>query len=143
MAAKEPPRLEELTSVWPAVVDMLRGANAMLAALMDHAMPIAIDDRVLTLALPADAAFLKRKAEQDEHRRVAQEAIRKVTGVSLALRYELAAPMDEDAVDGGVANGSAGFRSGPEPLGEDELVRRLIEEFDAQEIDDIDEQAER
>jgi DNA polymerase III subunit gamma/tau len=125
--------LAQIVTQWPAVVEIVRTQNAMLAALLDSARPVAVDERELTLALPADAAFLKRKAEQDDYRRAAAEAVRNVTGTSLALHYELAAPAAEGAVDAG---------AGPGPLTEEELVRRFIDEFDAQEIVDIDEQAE-
>jgi DNA polymerase-3 subunit gamma/tau len=119
--------------MWPAVVEIVRAKNAMLAALLDGARPVAVDEGELTLALPSDAAFLKRKAEQDDYRRAAADAVRNVTGAALALRYELAAPAPEGAADVGTEPGA---------LTEEELVRRFIEEFDAQEIVDIDEQAE-
>ena len=70
-------------------------------------------------------AFLKRKAEQDEYRRATAEALRSVVGAALALRYELAdeqTPTRADAADVGFSD--------------DELVRRLVEEFDAQVLDD-------
>ena len=100
----------------------------MLAALLSDARPVAVADRELTLAFPGGAAFLKRKAEQDDHRRVAGEALRAVTGQTLALRYELR----DDHVDG------------PESdtvLSGEELVRRFMQEFDAEEVlgDDPDE----
>jgi DNA polymerase-3 subunit gamma/tau len=104
------------------VVDVVRGHNAMLAALLAGARPVAVGDRDLTLAFAPDAAFLKRKAEQDDHRRVTADALRTVTGQALALRYELR----ED--DGGQENREAPGLSG------EELVRRFIEEFDAEEL---------
>ena len=114
-------RLEELTAVWPAVVEMLRGESAMLAALLADARPVAVNDRELVLEFPADAAFLKRKAEQDDHRRVAADAVRSVTGRSLSLRFQLGAEASAPA-------------SGSEPVAEDELVRVIVEEFNAQEL---------
>ena len=97
---------------------MVRDDNAMLAALLDDARPVAVGEREVTLAFPAGAAFLKRKAEQDEHRRAAAEALRAVTGRRLAIRYELSEAADDE-----------------EPaLSGEELVRRFIEEFDAEEI---------
>ncbi len=114
--------LQTAIASWPAVVDLVRSDNAMLAALLADARPVAVGERELTLAFPGGAAFLKRKAEQDEHRRVAAEALRAVTGHRLALRYEL---RDDDDGDGD--------RDGAVLSGE-ELVRRFIEEFDAEEI---------
>jgi DNA polymerase III subunit gamma/tau len=115
--------LEELVAVWPAVVEMLRGESAMLAALLADARPVEVNERELILEFPADAAFLKRKAEQDDHRRVAVDAVRRVTGRSLALRFQLGT---EDSAPMGDA----------EPVAEDELVRVIVEEFNAQELAD-------
>jgi DNA polymerase-3 subunit gamma/tau len=80
----------------------------------------------VTLAFPASKAFSKRKAEQDDYRRVTADALRTVLGLSLALRYELRDPDDLP---------QAGAPSVAEPgLSQEELVRRLVEEFDAQEV---------
>src|SRR5690348_15459855 len=54
--------LETVVATWPAVVDLVRAQNAMLAALLADARPVATSERELTLAFPAGAAFLKRKA---------------------------------------------------------------------------------
>jgi hypothetical protein len=102
------------------VVETVKQGNAMLAALLADARAVAVGEQELTLAFPTGAAFLKRKAEQDENRRVAADAWRSVTGQPMALRYELRD--DVAAVDG-------------EPtLSGEELVRRFMEEFDAEEI---------
>ena len=95
----------------------------MLAALLNDARAVEINDRELTLAFPPGAAFLKRKAEQDDHRRVAGEAFRKVMGQSLALRYELREVEETPAAT-----------NGERTLSGEELVRRFLEEFDAEEI---------
>jgi hypothetical protein len=75
----------------------------------------------MTLAFPSGASFLKRKAEQDDYRRAAAEALKTVTGQRLALRYEL-----RDVSPGEEAVGTV--------LSGEELVRRFVEEFDAEEI---------
>ncbi len=115
--------LETAVSSWPAVLDLVRGENPMLAGALAAARPVAVGDRELTLAFPGGASFLKRKAEQDDYRRVAAEALKTVTGHKMAFRYEL---RDEEVE--------------PEPPGEpaltgEELVRRFMEEFDAEELD--------
>ena len=115
--------LETAVSSWPAVLDLVRGENPMLAGALAAARPVAVAERELTLAFPGGASFLKRKAEQDDYRRVAAEALKTVTGHKMAFRYEL---RDEELE--------------PEPTGEpaltgEELVRRFMEEFDAEELD--------
>jgi DNA polymerase III subunit gamma/tau len=115
--------LDAAITSWPAVLDLVRGENPMLAGALAAARPVAVDERELTLAFPGGASFLKRKAEQDEYRRVAAEALRTVTGHRMAFRYEL---RDDEEKN--------------EPIGEpalsgEELVRRFMEEFDAEELD--------
>jgi DNA polymerase-3 subunit gamma/tau len=119
-ASAAPLDLDEAAASWPAVVDLVRGENAMLAALLSDARPVAVKERELTLAFPGGAAFLKRKAEQEDYRRVAGEALKAVTGRRLALRYELRDDEEEPA--------------GEPVLSGEELVRRFMDEFDAEEV---------
>jgi DNA polymerase III subunit gamma/tau len=121
--------LERAAELWPAVVELVREANAMLAALLADARPVSATERELTLAFPPGAAFLKRKAEQDDYRRVATDALRSVTGHQLVLRYELRD--DEQSV-----------AQGDPALSGEELVRRFLEEFNAEEILDDPQQDE-
>ena len=93
----------------------------MLAALLSDARPVSVRDQELTLAFPGGAAFFKAKAEQDDHRRVAGEALQAVTGQRLVLRYELRDVEDEESNADQVLSG-------------EELVRRFMEEFDAEEV---------
>ncbi|HLY48160.1 MAG TPA: DNA polymerase III subunit gamma/tau [Solirubrobacteraceae bacterium] len=120
-SAPPAPNLDAARASWPAVVDLVRTDNAMLAGALEAARPVAVDEGSLTLAFPSGASFLKRKAEQDDYRRAAAEAVSSVTGQRLALRYEL---QDLDQTE---------ESSGSELSGE-ELVRRFVEEFDAEEI---------
>ncbi|MBV9414510.1 MAG: hypothetical protein JO363_05985 [Solirubrobacterales bacterium] len=119
-AATAPLELETAAACWPAVVDLVRGENAMLAALLSDARPVSVRNQELTLAFPGGAAFFKAKAEQEDHRRVAGEALQAVTGQRLVLRYELRE--DENEPDGETV------------LSGEELVRRFVEEFDAEEV---------
>jgi DNA polymerase-3 subunit gamma/tau len=125
--------LEQIMSLWPAVVELVRSGNAMLAVLLDGAQPASVDDNELVLVFPAEAEFYKRKAEQDEHRKATAEALRNVTGIPLALRYELAEASAELAPE---------LISEPERLSTDELVARFVEEFGAQEIPDTEEEVD-
>jgi len=124
------PELETVAACWPAVLDVVRQENQMLAALLADARPVALRDRDVTVAFPAGKAFLKRKAEQDDYRRAAAEALRSVVGTPLVLRYELRE--EEELPPADEASG----------LSQEELVKRLVEEFDAQEVPDDDEETE-
>jgi DNA polymerase-3 subunit gamma/tau len=118
-AAAEPS--QAVLDSWPAVVDLIRGQNQMLAALLAEARPVSAGEHDLTLAFPAGAAFLKRKAEQDDHRRMAADALQTLTGRRMTLSYEL-------------RDNGEGEAEGAAKLSGEELVQRFMEEFDAEEI---------
>ena len=93
----------------------------MLAALLSDARPVAVGEQELTLAFPGGAAFLKKKAEQEDYRRVTGDALQAVTGQRLVLRYELRDVEDEAS-------------SAKQVLSGEELVQRFMDEFDAEEV---------
>jgi hypothetical protein len=76
-----------------------------------------VEGERITVAFPADAAFVKKKAEAN--RELVQDAIRGLTGASMAIVYELR--------DGGPD-------SEPVTLDEAELIERLRSEFAAEEV---------
>ncbi|MEA2391825.1 MAG: polymerase subunit gamma/tau, partial [Solirubrobacteraceae bacterium] len=117
--------LDDFLELWPAVLDGLRPETPMLADLLGRARPVAVAGDVVTVAFSRGASFLKRQAEGDRHRAAATEAVRATTGRRLALVYELRDDVEPDA---------EGAESAP-ALSEDELVARLVAEFDAEEID--------
>ena len=98
-------------ALWPAVADARREENAMLGARSSAATPAALEGDRLTIAFPADAAFVKKKAEQG--RDLVANAVRGMTGQPLALAFELS---------DGVAP-----PAGPATLDHDELIARLRE----------------
>ncbi|HEX6025968.1 MAG TPA: DNA polymerase III subunit gamma/tau [Solirubrobacter sp.] len=113
--------LEAFGDVWPAVVDSLREETPMLAAALDVAAPAEVGDNAVTLAWPESSAFLKRKAEDPANRDLIVKAIRSVTGSSLRLVYELRA-------------GDVKPAAATPQLSEDDLVKRFMDEFDAEEL---------
>jgi DNA polymerase III subunit gamma/tau len=126
-----PPELATVTACWPAVIDLLNKDNQLLASSLAAARPVSLNDEALTIAFPTDKPFYLRKAEQDENRRATADALRAVIGTALALRYELRdepGPADPAAEPGGLSH--------------EELVKRLVEEFDAQEVLDDDEETD-
>jgi DNA polymerase III subunit gamma/tau len=130
-----PPELATVAACWPAVVDVVRQDNQLLGALLADARPVSLEGQDVTLAFPESKAFSKRKAEQDDYRRATAEALRSVLGTTLVLRYELRGA-EELAAGDDVPVAESG-------LSQEELVRRLVEEFDAQEVvlDDPDQEA--
>ncbi|MET0205624.1 MAG: DNA polymerase III subunit gamma/tau [Thermoleophilaceae bacterium] len=109
--------LEQVRALWPAVAETVGEENGMLGAAIGAAVPTAVEGERLTVAFPADAAFVKKKAEANRELVVA--AVRGLTGHSLALAFELS----EDAV-----------AAGPATLDHDQLIERLRQEFGAEEV---------
>ena len=114
--------LERVTLLWPAVADAIREQNGMVAALLAEAVPTAVEDGRLTIQFPADAAFSKKKAE--DNRELVTGALRSLGGHAIAVAFELG----EDR----------GERS-PATLTADELAERLMRDFAAEEIFENDE----
>jgi DNA polymerase-3 subunit gamma/tau len=129
-----PPELATVAACWPAVIDIVRQANQLLGALLVDARPVSLEGSEVTLAFPKSKAFAQRKAQQEDYRRATAEALRAVVGTPLNLRYELR--------DVALSEDEPGGQSAAEPgLSQEELVRRLVEEFDAKEVlDDPDQE---
>jgi DNA polymerase III subunit gamma/tau len=109
--------LDRVLALWPAVGEAVAEENGMLGAALGAARPVSIEGDRLTVAFPADAAFVKKKAEAN--RELVQDALRGLTGVPMAVAYELR--------DGGPG-------SEPVTLDEAELIERLRSEFAAEEV---------
>jgi DNA polymerase-3 subunit gamma/tau len=118
--------LGQIVSLWPAVADAVGEENGMLGAALSAATPLHLDAERLTIAFPADAAFVKKKAEKG--RDLVANAVRGMTGQPLTLVFELS-----DAV---------APPPGPAALDHDQLIERLRAEFAAEEVfDEPDEES--
>ena len=109
--------LEQIVTLWPAVAEAVAEENGMLSAALSAATPTALDADRLTVAFPADAAFVKKKAEQG--RDLVATAVRGITGQSLTLDFELS---------------EVAAAAGPATLDHDQLIERLRAEFGAEEV---------
>jgi DNA polymerase-3 subunit gamma/tau len=115
--------LKSVCSLWQAVVDLVRGENALLGALIAEAQPVEIDGEDLTVAFASSKPFLRKKASVPLNRAAVTEALRAVTGVRWRLAFEL-----RDTLGSGQHESHEPARS------EEEWVARFMEEFDAEEI---------
>jgi DNA polymerase III subunit gamma/tau len=127
--APEPERasgadLATLCSLWPAVVELVRGEHALLGALIAEARPVAVDGEDLTVAFAPTAQFLKKKAEDPANRAAVSDGLAAVAGGRWRLSYEL---RDEP-------EGADGRPRGREHS-EQEWVARFMREFDAEEVE--------
>jgi DNA polymerase III subunit gamma/tau len=112
--------LDQVVVLWPAVAEAVAEENGMLSAALSAATPTALEADRLTIAFPADAAFVKKKAEQG--RDLVANAVRGITGQPLTLAFELS---DSVAPPAGAAT-----------LDHDQLIERLRAEFGAEEVFD-------
>jgi hypothetical protein len=112
--------LGEVADVWPAVLETIAGDFSLLAAALGNARPAELSDGQLVVAFAPGDSFNRRvAADNADHRRALGEALEALTGARLRLVYEHP-ELGEEAVV-------------PELRG-DELVARIVQEFDAEEI---------
>jgi hypothetical protein len=116
-----PVEIEQLRTLWPAVVDAVCDQNQMVGAFLKGARPEEIEAGRLTIAFAADAGFAKKKIETN--RALVQEALRTLTGSGFELRFELRDGHQEDD-------------PGERLLSGDELFERLKSEFGGTEVFD-------
>jgi DNA polymerase III subunit gamma/tau len=114
--------LDSMSTLWPAVVDLVRAENGLLGAVIEDARPVELDGEDLTVAFAATAAFLKKKAEEPAKRTIVIDALREVTGRRLRLEYQLREELP------------AAPAGGPAAHTPEEWVSRFMDEFDAQEV---------
>ncbi|HEX4484036.1 MAG TPA: DNA polymerase III subunit gamma/tau [Solirubrobacteraceae bacterium] len=114
--------LAPLLAWWPAVVDLVRGDNALLGACIEEAQPVDVKGEDLVVAFSAAMPFHKKKAETPDNRAALTAALQNVTGRRWRVSYEL-----HDGIGAGDGDADA-------PLSEEEWVKRFIEEFDAEEL---------
>jgi hypothetical protein len=124
------PNLEQVRRIWPSVLDKLAQKAPALAATFEGARPVAFDEEGLTIGFPPDQPFNKRKAESPDRRQVLVEAFEAVTGEAVAPRYVLL----EKAEMAATAPRPDTPAPGSEEIDEDELLDRLMSEFDAKEV---------
>jgi DNA polymerase-3 subunit gamma/tau len=121
--------LEKLKQIWPTILDRLGETAPALAAFFEEARPVGFDAAkgVIEISFPASATFNKRKAEVPEQRERVAEALLTVTGQSLQPAYVLLE--GERPAPQASASGKE-----DEGIDEEELLRRLKSEFDAEEV---------
>jgi DNA polymerase-3 subunit gamma/tau len=114
--------LAPLLAWWPAVVDLVRGDNALLGACIEEAQPVDVKGDDLVVAFSAAMPFHKKKAETADNRAAVTAALHDVTGRRWRVSYEL-----HDGIGASDDDADA-------PRSEEEWIKRFIEEFDAEEL---------
>ena len=112
--------LDDVVVLWPAALETVGAEFPLLAAALRKARPVELSGHALVIAFAHDESFNRRMAADNaEHRRVVADALQSLTGVALRIDYELHELDAEDLI---------------EELSGDELVARIVQEFDAEEI---------
>jgi hypothetical protein len=112
--------IEQITELWPAVLETINPDQPMVSAALARAQPTEMRGGNLVVAFPEDDSFNRRMvADNTDARTVVGLALEALLGVRVKIEYELR--------DLGTAPES-------EELAGDELVDRLLETFDAEEI---------
>jgi DNA polymerase III subunit gamma/tau len=115
---------QDIQRVWPAVLQKLSETAPALAATFDGARPVSYDDGGLQVGFPPEMTFNKKKADSPERRDTLAAAFAAVTGVGLRPTFVL---LDGEAPPDTPAPGSG-------EIDEEELLKRLKSEFDAEEV---------
>jgi DNA polymerase III subunit gamma/tau len=112
--------IEQITELWPAVLETINPDQPMVSAALARAQPVEMRGGNLVVAFPEDDSFNRRMVgDNADARTVVGLALEALLGVRVKIEYELR--------DLGTAPES-------EELAGDELVDRLLETFDAEEI---------
>jgi DNA polymerase-3 subunit gamma/tau len=112
---------DAVAALWPSVLDAVRSENGLLGACLSEARPVELRGRELVVAFAEHDGFNRRLAEGPAHRTALESAVRDLTGGPVRVAFELR--------DLGEAAAAA-----DRPQSEDELLARLMSEFDAEEI---------
>jgi len=116
-AAAGPADLDGVRNLWPAVLEALRSDRPAVAAALDDAQLMDGPDGELLIAFATGDRFQRATAEKTANRQAIVETIRSVTGAAPTLRFE-----------------SRDFEPPAEDEGEEALLERLKQEFNAEEI---------
>jgi len=112
--------IEQVAEVWPAVLETINPDQPMICAALARARPVEMRAGILVVAFPEDDSFNRRMvADNADARTVVGLALESLLGVRVRIEYELR---------------DLGTSPDAQELEGDELVDRLLETFDAEEI---------
>jgi hypothetical protein len=104
-------------------VGSLLAESPRLGSVLEQAIPLRVDGRVLVLGFPESATFVRRAAEQATSRETIIEHIATAVGFKYGISTEQVAEPEPDPA----AESQRG-------IDKDELIEMLKQEFDATEI---------
>ena len=112
--------IEQVAEIWPAVLETISPDQSMVCAALARAQPVEMRAGNLVVAFAEDDSFNRRMvADNADARTVVGLALESLLGVRVKIEYELR---------------DLGTAPEAQELAGDELVDRLLETFDAEEI---------
>ena len=112
--------IEQVAEIWPAVLETINPDQPMVCAALARAQPVEMRGGNLVVAFPQDDSFNRRMVgDNADARTVVGMALESLLGVRVKIEYELR---------------DLGAAPEAQALAGDELVDKLLETFDAEEI---------
>ncbi|MCX6370204.1 MAG: hypothetical protein NTZ58_02990, partial [Solirubrobacterales bacterium] len=112
--------IEQVAEIWPAVLETINPDQPMVCAALARAQPVEMRAGILVVAFPEDDSFNRRMvADNADARTVVGMALESLLGARVRIEYELR---------------DLGTAPEAQTLAGDELVDKLLETFDAEEI---------
>ncbi len=121
------PDIDHLKRAWPIVLDAVKRRQAGLAAVLGEGSPDSLDGDTLVIKFPAGYGFQANQVARGENPKVITEALQEVTGKPLRVSTKLAQEAEE---------APAAVEEDARILSNDELIRMLRQEFNAQVVED-------
>jgi DNA polymerase-3 subunit gamma/tau len=121
------PDIDHLKRAWPIVLDAVKRRQAGLAAVLGEGTPDSLEGDTLVIKFPAGYGFQANQVARGENPKVITEALREVTGKPLRVSTKLAQEAEE---------APAAVEEDARILSNDELIRMLRQEFNAQVVED-------
>ncbi len=125
-------RFALISDLWPGVIDLVRARNALLGAVIADGRPTGLAGDVLSISFPQSCSFSKKKAEDPSCKALVRDAIAELAGIHPTLRYQLS-----DAEEHGEEQEQDGVHAtdqSSEDSHQEDLVKRIIAEFEAEEL---------
>lgn len=119
---------ELVQKMWPLVLDELKEKYKPTHALILMAMPVKVKDNLIEIQFEVEAKFQKELAEREDHFKKIRDAISRILGRKVNIHLTIREEKKEEIL-------SEKKVAKKEKMNEEEIVKLLKTEFDAESID--------
>ena len=119
---------ELVQKMWPLVLDELKEKYKPTHALILMAMPVKVKDNLIEIQFEVEAKFQKELAEREDHFKKIRDTISRILGRKVNIHLTIREEKKEDIL-------SEKKVAKKEKMNEEEIVKLLKTEFDAESID--------